>query len=84
MKIHELPTHSLRSLAQRCLGYNAVAGDGRVCLKAVTDACHSEIERRVEGGDFPLVSDEAAKKLDAEIRTSGLAEFARLLFELDE
>jgi hypothetical protein len=83
MKIHELPTYLLRDLAARCEGLNAVVGDGRVALKAVAAACHLEITRRVEGGDFPEISDGATATFSAQIN-SPATEFARLICEINE
>jgi hypothetical protein len=83
MRLHELPTHLLRTLAARCEGSNAASGDGRVALRAVASACYAEIGRRVEGADFPEISDEATAKFAAEIK-SGIAEFARLIYEIEE
>jgi hypothetical protein len=83
MRIHELPTHLLRSLAARCQGYNAAVGDRRIVLRAVVDACHDEIDRRMVGGDFPQISVEAEKTFAALITSSPPVEFARIIFELE-
>lgn len=83
MKLGELPTRLLRELEQRCLGLNATLGDRRVVLKTVIDACRLEVDRRIEGGDFPELDDEAAARLAAELRCSN-TEFPQLLYRLEE
>ena len=84
MKLRELPTFLLRDLAARCTGVNATVGDGRIALRAVADACYAEIDRRIEGGDFPEISAETAAAFAAQIKSSPFAEFARLIYEADE
>jgi hypothetical protein len=84
MKLHELPTHLVRELAERCAGLNASLGDERVALFAAIDACYREVERRqYEAVDFPEPSSEAVAALAALIKTSKPTEFARLVYELD-
>jgi hypothetical protein len=83
MKISEMPTGLLRELEQRSLDLNAVLGDRRVVLGAVVDACRAEIQRRIEGGDFPELDADVVAKLAAELRCSN-AKFVELLYELEE
>ena len=84
MKLHELPTFMLRELGARCEGLNAAGGDGRIALRAVAAACYQEIGMRVEGLDFPEISDEAAHKFSAEINSSTISEFAQLIYLIEE
>lgn len=84
MKLCELPCNLLRLLASRCQDYDVVHGDNRIICKAVSSICLAEIDRRVEGKDFPELSDDVATMLHAQITTTGPAEFARLVFELEE
>jgi hypothetical protein len=56
MRLRELPTYLVRALAVRCKDYDVVSGDNRITLKLLASACDGEIERRIEGGDFPETS----------------------------
>jgi hypothetical protein len=72
----------LRKFAARCSGIDA-GGDSRVVLKAAA-ACYYEIDLRVEGKDFPSISSEAAATFARQIESTLPADFARLLYELEE
>ena len=84
MKIHELPTHLVRELVERCVGLNASLGDERVALLAVIAACHEEIEKRMyEAADFPVLGDAEVASLSIRVKTSPPGEFRNLIFELE-
>jgi hypothetical protein len=83
MKLSELPTHLLRELNARCSGLNATLGDRRVVLQAVSEACTEEIQQRIYGKDFPVLSEAEAAALAAQIKSSPYVDFWRLICELE-